>query len=103
MKLKFLILVIILVLWSLLILLTYTPLHLELAERLSLQRLGVYPLPDGDGGIKMVEGLPYVSQPMVLIQYMLIILVIAVLFFYLNAIISNTLMKILKDLKAFKL
>ena len=87
MKFRVLILVIVLLLWSLLIVLTYTPLHLELAERLSLQRLGVYPLPDEDGGIKMVEGLPYVSQPMVLIQYMLIILIIAV-FFYLNATIT---------------
>ncbi len=71
-----------LALWAFLVALTYTSLNIELAELLSLQRLGVYPipkpLPSGGDGIRMIEGLPYVSEPSVLVHYMLIILAIAV-------------------------
>ncbi len=66
--------VVVLCVWAVLLALTFTDVQLQWAERLSLQMLGSYPMPDGDGGIEIVRGLPMVPKVQVLVQYMAITL-----------------------------
>ncbi len=76
MQMRWLVVVAVLAVWGFLIYVAVSPNALEWAERLSLQEPGRYPVMDSEDTVRFVEGQPYVTDYVRLIQYMLVTLAV---------------------------